>query len=131
MKLVARWVQCDDAIAWSYWISNSKAQLLMKYSGQFFLEGSLLYSPSKMEALALWTSLSTVFLNSLDSFIRTWARETSPKRGRPRRAIFSSSVRSSGDFCSAIAANPASAVKRRWSDLYENKTFIKLASVHD
>lgn len=66
-----------------------------------------------MEAFARWTSLSTVFLNSLDSLILIWARDTSPSRGLPNNAIFSSSVLSSGCFISAAAAIPASAETRK------------------
>lgn len=65
-----------------------------------------------MEALALCTSLSTVFLNSFDSLIRICALNTSPNFGFPSNAIFSSAVRSSGCFISAATAIPASAKNR-------------------
>lgn len=95
--------------------SSSSSSLWGKSGGNFLnrrKKKKYPYSPSSMEALALCTSLSTVFLNSFDSLIRICALNTSPNFGFPSNAIFSSAVRSSGCFISAATAIPASAENR-------------------
>lgn len=94
-------------------VQTSSRTSLRKVSREFFKsERKKKDSPSSMEALALCTSLSTVFLNSFDSLIRICALNTSPNFGFPSNAIFSSAVRSSGCFISAATAIPASAKNR-------------------
>lgn len=95
-------------------VQTSSRTSLRKVSREFFKSERKKKkdSPSSMEALALCTSLSTVFLNSFDSLIRICALNTSPNFGFPSNAIFSSAVRSSGCFISAATAIPASAKNR-------------------
>lgn len=97
--------------------TSSRTSLREKVSREFFKsekKKKSIDSPSSMEALALCTSLSTVFLNSFDSLIRICALNTSPNFGFPSNAIFSSAVRSSGCFISAATAIPASAENRSY-----------------